>query len=95
VDFKSRKEQNEPTFCGARWTSNQEKSKMSPFYATSYTGTPQNATQIKQPGKIVAFEELGGFENIGEERVVATSSLWKRPRQIRICWGSRFYWNIT
>jgi len=49
-----------------------------------WLGNPQNATQIKQPGKIVAFEELGGFENIGEERVVATSSLWKRPRQILV-----------
>ena len=26
----------------------------------------KNATQIKQPWKFVAFEELGGFENIGE-----------------------------
>ena len=32
--------------------------------------TPQNATQINKPGKYVAFEELGGFANIGEERVL-------------------------
>ncbi len=34
---------------------------------------PKNATQMNKPWEIVAFEELGGFENIGEERVVATS----------------------
>gem|GEM_PF-2797307 len=67
MDFKSRKEQDEPILCHILYWH------------------PQNATQIKQPGKIVAFEELGGFENIGEERVVANSHLWKRPRQIPVC----------
>ena len=65
---------------------------MSPFYATSYTGTPPNATQMNKPWEIVAFEELGGFENIGEERVLATSGLWKRPRQLPVSQDDR--WNI-
>ena len=29
-----------------------------------------NATQMNKPGKYVAFEDLGGFEKIGEERVI-------------------------
>ena len=29
---------------------------------------PKNATQMNKPGKYVAFEELGGFANIGDER---------------------------
>ncbi len=44
----------------------------------------KNATQIKQPGIIVAFEELGGFENIGEERVLQIMGGMNSNARIRI-----------